>query len=335
MKLKRSVVVVTGASSGIGRATALAFADKGATVVVTARRGEVLEDVAEACRRQGADALAMACDVADAEGVDALAREVAGRFGRIDVWVNNASVHLFAPIDEGPVEHWHRVVETNVFGTFHGIRAALPWMREQGEGVIVNVSSVLGKMGSPYQSAYVASKHAIRAISDCTRQELLDVPGIQVCSVLPGPIDTPIFQHAANFTGRQVKPIKPVIDAGRVADTIVACARRPRREAVVGGSSMQMLALARLAPSLLERIVARQIDRDHFADRPSGPWDGNVLEPIEEGAAVSGGWARSGRQVGEGARRAASNHGSSKLKKLALVGAAGAAAATLVRPSER
>jgi NAD(P)-dependent dehydrogenase (short-subunit alcohol dehydrogenase family) len=327
------IAVVTGASSGIGRATAEAFAEQGAAVALVARRGDVLDDVADDCRARGADALVLRADVADPAAMEEVAREVAGRFGRIDIWVNNAAVSLFAPVEEAPVEHWHRVIETNLFGAYHGTRAALPWMREQAGGVIVNVSSVLGKYGAPYLSAYVASKHAMRGLSDCLRQELLDLPDLHVCTVLPGPIDTPFFQHAANFTGRQVKPIKPVIDAHRVADAIVSCARRPRREVVVGGSSRQSLALARLSPWLLERIVARKIDADHFADAPSGPWDGNVFEPVALGDSVSGGWARSGAQVGDSNPRAVSNDRNQRARWVTAAAGAAAAAAVAYRRS--
>lgn len=329
-KLADSVVVVTGASGGIGRATALAFAERGATVVVTARRSRPLDDVVRECRRADGEAVAVPADVTDDEAVDAVAREAAGRFGRIDVWVNNAGVNLYGPIEEAPPREWRRVVETNVFGTYHGIRAALPWMREQGHGVLVNVSSVLGKVGSPYQSAYVASKHAVRGLSDCVRQEVGDVAGIEVCTVLPGPIDTPLFDHAATYTSRRPKPIKPVIDAHRVAESIVACARRPRREVVVGASSRNLLGWNRLVPGGLERVVARQVERDHFADEPAQPRSGNLFEPVDNGH-VSGGWTRRSRKVAPTDRRAASNTGGARrgVRLLAVAGAAAAAAATV------
>jgi NAD(P)-dependent dehydrogenase (short-subunit alcohol dehydrogenase family) len=322
--MKGRVVVVTGASSGIGRAAALRFADHGAALVLFARREAALDDVAGQCRERGADTLVVAGDVTDAEVVDRLARTAAGRFGRIDVWVNNAAVNLFAPIEEAPVALWHRVVETNLFGTYHGMRAALPWMREQGHGVVINVASVLGRMASPYQSAYVASKYGIRGLSNSARQELRELPGVAVCAVLPGPIDTPLFHHAGNYSGRAIKPIKPVIDADRVAKTIVSCAIRPRREVAVGASSKQMLGFARLVPGLVERIAARQVARDHFADGPAGRWDGNLLEPLDEPGAVSGGWSRSGEQVGEDPSAVSRP---SRGVGLALAGAAGAAGA--------
>jgi NAD(P)-dependent dehydrogenase (short-subunit alcohol dehydrogenase family) len=116
-------------------------------------------------------------------------------------------------------------VETALFGAYHGVRAALPWLREQGEGTIVNVSSVLGKIGSPHQSAYVAAKHGIQGLSASVRQELRDVPGIRVCTVLPGSIDTPLFQQAGNYTGRRAQPLAPVIRPERVARAVVRCIR--------------------------------------------------------------------------------------------------------------
>jgi NAD(P)-dependent dehydrogenase (short-subunit alcohol dehydrogenase family) len=335
-RVRDRVVVVTGASSGIGRASALAFAADGATVVVTARRAELLEEVAAACREQGVDAVAIPADVRDPDAVDAVAREAVGRFGRLDVWVNNAAVSLFSPVEEAPPEVWHGVIETNVHGVYHGIRAALPWMREQGNGVIINVSSVLGKVGSPHQTAYVASKHAVRALSNCTRQEVRDVRDIRVCTVLPGPIDTPLFEHAGNYTGRAIEPIAPVIDAHRVARTIVACAARPRREVVVGAGPLTLLGLNKLFPSLVERATAVAIERDHLADRPAAATAGNIVEPIAAGGAVSGGWSRSGRQVGEDETKAVSNSGDGPpLRALGVAGAVGVAAASAWARSRR
>lgn len=333
-RLKDSVVVVTGASSGIGRATAEAFARKGATVALTARRSKALDRVAETCREHGADAVALPADVADAEAVENVAREVAGRFGRIDVWVNNAGVNLFGRIEEAPVNVWYRVIETNLFGTYHGIRAALPWMREQGSGVIINVSSLLGKVGAPFMSSYVASKHAVRALSDCARQELLDAPGIQVCTVLPGPIDTPLFTSGGNYSGREVKPVKPVISANRVADAIVSCAEKPTREKAVGASTTAALGFNRLVPGLTERIGAWQVESVHFGDAPAPSTSGNILEPADGEGTVSGGWTRSSAHVAPDDRKAASVDGAGTVRRLAALGAiaaVGAGVAGVVR----
>lgn len=335
-RLRDTVAVVTGASSGIGRATALALADRGAAVVVTARREEALAGVVQECRDRGAEAMALPADVTDHVAVEGVAGQAVGRYGRLDIWVNNAAVNVYGRLEEAPVDTWHRVVETNVFGTYHGLRAALPWMHEQGSGVLVNVSSVVGKVGSPYQSAYVASKHAIRALSDCVRQELFDAPGIAVSTVLPGPVDTPLFENAGNYTGQEIRPIKPVIPADRVAATIVSCAARPRREAIVGGSTMQILGFNRLLPGLTERVMARQVDRDHFGDSPAHPEPGNVRKPTAGNGSVSGGWTRSSKKLPPDDPRAASNDRTgSRVAKLAVLGAAAAAVVGVVARGRR
>ncbi|WP_162448569.1 SDR family oxidoreductase [Phytoactinopolyspora mesophila] len=333
-RLKDKVVVVTGASSGIGRATANAFAEKGATVALNARRSAALEEVADECRRRGADADVFAADVTDADAVDEIAREVAGRYGRLDVWVNNAGVNLFGRLDDSPVEAWHRVVETNVFGTYHGIRAALPWMREQGQGVIVNVSSLLGKVSSPFMSSYVVSKQAVRALSESVRQEVLDVPGIHVCVVLPGPVDTPLFASGGNYMGLRVKPLAPVVSADRVASAVLSCARRPRSEVVVGKSTALALLGSRVAPGLAERISARQVGKDHFGTTPVPPSSGNIFEPSSGDATVSGGWTPTADHVGPRDPRSASADGRGPARRLLTVGAvlaAGAGVAEIVR----
>ncbi len=163
------VVVVTGASSWVGRATALAFARRGAAVALVARRREPLEALASDCRGAGGQAFVASVDVRDEEAVAGLARDVIAEFGRIDVWVNNAAVIAYGRLEELPGDVWRGVIETNVFGTYHGLRAVLPWFREQGGGTIINVSSILAKAEAPYQSAYVASKFAIRALAATVR----------------------------------------------------------------------------------------------------------------------------------------------------------------------
>jgi short-subunit dehydrogenase len=314
-KLKSSVVVITGASSGIGRATALAFADAGAAVVVSARRRAPLEELAEECRSRGVQAEAVVADVRDPDATEQLARETAGRFGRIDVWVNNASVIQYGRFDEVPVDEWHEVFATNVFGYYHGMRAAVPYLREQGEGVIVNVGSVLSKVPAPFQSAYVASKHAVKALTECVRQELLDVEDIEVSLVVPGAIDTPLFQHAANHTGRKPKAPRPVIDPERVAAAIVSCAKKPQREVAVGASTRSGLLNGKLAPGLTERAAARAMADEQFLDEPAESTSGNVFDPVPHGTDVRGGWQEDGGGT---------------LRTLAAVGAAGVAAAAAV-----
>ncbi len=291
-KVRDSVVVITGASSGIGRATALAFAKEGAHVVLAARREQPLQEVARECESLGVRALAVPTDMTDEGAVQELARRALEHFGRIDVWVNNAAVALFGRFEETPPDVYRRVIETDLFGYIHGARAALPIFREQGSGVLINNASMVAKVPQPYTSAYVISKHGIRALGESLRQELaLDgAKGIHVSTIMPATFDTPLFQHAGNYTGRATKAMPPVYPAEQVANTIVRNAKRPRREVLVGSAARFLNMQFTLAPGLTERALATTIDRQHLQDVPAPPTPGNILEPMPEGTGVSGGW---------------------------------------------
>jgi NAD(P)-dependent dehydrogenase (short-subunit alcohol dehydrogenase family) len=182
-------VVVTGASSGIGRATARLFAKHGARVVLAARSEQSLREVAGECEEVGGQALVVPTDVTDEEAVRELARQSVEVFGRIDVWVNNAGVMVYGPFEDVPTDVFRRVIETNLFGQIHGARAALSRFREQGGGVLINMSSEWGRLTSPHVSAYVTSKFAIRAFSECLRQELAGEEDTHVVTILPQSVE--------------------------------------------------------------------------------------------------------------------------------------------------
>jgi short-subunit dehydrogenase len=290
--IANSIAVITGASTGIGRATALKFAQQGATVVVSGRREQVLQRLADHCEKLSGRALAIPADVTDQEAIKSLARRAIDTFDRIDVWVNNAAVTLFARIEEAPYEAYRKVIETNLFGYIHGARAVLPYFRKQGSGTLINVSSVVGKLGSPFVSAYTTSKFGIVGLSESLRMELQDAPDIHVCTVLPASIDTPLFQHAANFMGRAVKPLEPIYSADQVANAIVDLARRPRREIMVGNAGRIQALMHAIVPGLIERIYAKQVEKNHFQDKPAPESPGNLFNPMEEYESVSGGWRK-------------------------------------------
>ena len=302
-KIQDSVVVIAGASSGIGRATALAFARQGASVVVAARRAQLLQELVGECEQLGGRALAVPTDMTDVGAVQQLANRALENFGRIDVWVNNHGVTLFAPFEEAPLEDYRRVIETDLLGSIYGARASLPIFRRQGSGVLINQGSMVSKLSEPYVSSYVVAKHGIRGLGMSLRQELVlsRAKNIHVCTVMPATIDTPFFQHAANYTGRAVKAMPPVYPAERVARTIVSLSKRPRREVFVGNAARMLWIQYLLAPWLTERQMAFMTDKLHlYQDKPAQPTSGNLFEPMAEGTGTSGGWkTASGRQQGE------------------------------------
>jgi short-subunit dehydrogenase len=289
--LRGRVIVVTGASSGIGRATALECARLGAGVVVAARRQTALETLVEECERMDGKAIAMAVDLGVPTAMDDLAELAVETFGAIDVWVNNAGLYAVGRFEDTPDDAFERIVQVDLMAVARGSRAALRAFRRQRSGVLINVSSMVGGLAGPYVSAYAASKWAVRGFSFALREELREDPDIHVCVVRPSSIDTPIFRQAANFSGRRIKALTPTYTPEQAASTIIRLIERPRREAIVGRSG-QALALARhAAPGLVDRIFARRAVRDQFdGDEPAEETAGNLFEPDERWATVSGGW---------------------------------------------
>ncbi len=307
-ELRGSSVVITGASSGIGRATALAFAHAGARLTIASRTLEGLRDTAGECERLGASARPVETDVTVEASVRQLATEALRAYGAIDVWVNAAAVLAMGKLEETPADVFRRVVETNLMGYVNAAWAVLPVFREQRAGVLINVASLDGKIAVPYAAAYTASKHAVVGFSHALRQELrLDgLADVHVCVVNPTTIDTPLFQHAANFTGARVRALPPVYPPERVARRIVKLARRPRREVYVGRAAHAMSFFWSVAPQLAEAFLARFIERGHL-DRAArrSVSSGNAFGP-EAPVGVTAGWKpRGAARVGRGVAIAA------------------------------
>lgn len=288
--LQDRVVVVTGGSSGIGRAAAQRFAEAGATLVLAARAPAPLEAAADECRARGARALAVPTDVSDPAAVDALVRRAVDELGRVDVWVNVASVFGFGALDEMPLDVQRRIVEVNLLGTMHACAAVVPVLKEQGRGTIVNVASLYGRLTSPYVGAYVTAKFGVVGYSRVLRQELLPHRGISVCTVLPGSMDTPIFAQAANYTGRNVRPVPPVADPQRVARAIVRLAEHPRREVTVGQTHHLAAWLQAALPRTYDRAALPLMRHVAIGRQPRPVGPGNAFEPQPQREGVYGGW---------------------------------------------
>lgn len=285
--LRGSVVVITGASSGLGRATAHLLAGRGCRVVLAARRTDELEETARVCRERGGEALVVATDVTDEQAVHDLAAAALDAYGGIDVWINNAGVTLFARLDEGPLAEHLRVIETNVQGAIHGARAVMPVFRRQQRGVLINVGSVLSKVGNPFVPSYVISKFALNGLSEALRVEVAEQVDIHVCTLCPYAIDTPHFQDGANEIGRKAFTMPPVQSPEAVAADIARLIERPRRQLFVPRIAALGLVAHWMLPRLCERLLLRALKKFHLGpdERRS---DGNLYTSAPEPAAVHG-----------------------------------------------
>ena len=295
MKLRDKVVVITGASSGIGRAAARLFAERGARLVLAARREDELDRVVAECEALGVRAIAVPTDVSEAAAVETLAARAVAEFGVIDVWCNNAGVYMMGELGDVPLAVHERIIEVNLVGVLHGMRAALAQMRAQGHGTIINTASQAGKAPYALASTYCATKAGVRALTECVRQEQ-GRRDIHICAVSPPAVDTPLFQHSANYTGRIIKPPKPVYSVEKAARTIVRCAERPKREVSVGIMPVVMGLFRTLAKPLWERMAPVMMRRDHLGKAPAADAPGNLFAPKPPGG-ESGGWKKLGEKA--------------------------------------
>lgn len=282
------VVVITGASGGLGREAARQFAALGASVVLAGRRLDALEETAAQCREAGGRVLCHVTDVSSEEQVQKLASAALSRWGRIDIWVNNAGVTSFAKLEDGPMQEHRQVIETNLFGAIYGARAALPIFRSQRKGVLINVGSVLSSIGQPFVPSYVISKFALRGLSEALRAEVADLRSIAVCTLLPYAMDTEHFEAGANHYGRAPHPMPPLQSPEKVARALVHLALHPARQRYVPRSAALGVALHALMPRSVEQVLSDALNRWHFGSEPQLDTSGNLFEPRTPAGAVHG-----------------------------------------------
>lgn len=282
MTLEGSVVVVTGASSGVGRATARAFAEQGADVGLLARSEDGLQAARKEVEDRGGRAVAVQIDVADADQVEAAAVGIERELGPIGVWVNNAMVSVFTAVKELRPEEVRRVTEVTYLGVVHGTLAALGRMLPRDQGTIVQVGSALAYRAIPLQAAYCAAKHAIRGFTDSLRCELLhEGSQVKVTMVQLPALNTPQFEVVKTRLPRHPQPVRPIYQPEVAAAGIVWAAEHPRRELNVGASTTATILANKLAPGLLDRYLGRTGYDSQQTDEPLGPdRPHNLWEPL-------------------------------------------------------
>ena len=279
--LNEQVIVITGASSGIGLTTAQSAARQGAKLVLAARSEETMNTVVAQINAEGGQAIFVACDVADRGQVDAVARAAIDRFGRIDTWVNNAGIAIYGRLDQVSEADNRKLFDTNFWGVVNGSLAALPHLKANG-GALINLGSEVSEAVVPLLGMYAASKHAVKGFTDALRVEIEDVDKapVSITLIQPTAVDTPFPQHARNYQDQEPKLPTPTIEPMQVAEAILAAAIKPTRATRVGAMSKLNTTVAKVAPALGDKMAAKQVDRQHYDEKPRNP-DGALNRPSE------------------------------------------------------
>jgi NAD(P)-dependent dehydrogenase (short-subunit alcohol dehydrogenase family) len=280
--VRDQVVVVMGASSGIGRATAARLAEEGAKVVVAARGAAGLQSLVEEIRAGGGEACAEVADVTDPDQMQRVAQRAVTEYGRLDTWVHAAAVLLVAPFQLTTPEEFQRVIDVNLMGQVHGAMAALPHLKRQG-GALIHISSMGAKRGVPLQTAYCASKHGIDGFVETLRMEVRrEKLPISVTNIMPATINTPLFDQARTKIG--VKPVAPppIYQPDVVVDAVLYAAAHPVRDLVVGGSARALILGEKLAPRLLDALLVRfGFEAHDTGERKSADAPDNLFAPLD------------------------------------------------------
>lgn len=293
--LKNKTIVITGASSGTGKAIALEFAAYQPLLVLAARNIEPLLECAAECEALGAKVHCVVTDVTDDNAMVNLAAEADEFGGKIDIWVNNAGVLAAGAFEETPMYVHEQVIRTNLMGYIHGAHAVIPYFKQQDHGILINNISIGGFLPVPFGVGYSASKFGLRGFSAALKAELSDWKNIHICDAFPAFLDTPGIQHAANYTGKVLKPAPPVYDPRRVAQAIVKLALKPQKEMMIGSTSILLRLANGLLPDLTRTIASTVIKTylKNAADLPKT--NGNLFSPVDYGNSVYGGWGLPGK----------------------------------------
>ncbi|WP_347159437.1 SDR family oxidoreductase [Pontibacter chitinilyticus] len=281
--LHQQVLVITGASSGIGLATARAAAKKGAKLVLASRNGKALADIEQQIRTEGGEAIHVVADVGIREDVLQVAEAAVQHFGRFDTWINDAGVSIYGKLEEVSEEDSRRLFDTNFWGVVHGSLIAANYLKSRG-GAIINLGSELSDMAIPLQGMYSASKHAVKGFTDALRIELLeDEAPVSVTLIKPAGINTPYTEHARNYTNQELTLPPPVYAPEEVANAILHAAAHPERDIFVGGASKAMSSTNKYAPGLMDWTSKKTMTKMQLKDKPAKHKAGALHQHAEDG----------------------------------------------------
>jgi short-subunit dehydrogenase len=282
--LNEQVIVITGASSGIGLATAKAASAKGAYVVLAARSGQTLDKITNELNQNGGKAIAVVADVADAKQVEAIANAALHEFGRIDTWVNNAGVSVYGKLEEVAEQDGKRLFDINFWGVVNGSLIALRHLKAHG-GALINVGSEVSDAVIPLQGMYSASKHAVKGFTDALRVEVEEVEKapVSITLIQPTAVDTPFPQHAKNYLDNEPKLPSPMIKPEQVAEAILHAAQKRTRDVKVGLMSKMNTFMAKNAPHLADKMSAQQSKRQQHDMPASRNREGALYKASEDG----------------------------------------------------
>lgn len=271
-------IVITGASSGIGKTTALTLAAQGANLILAARRELELEEVSLTCQKLGVEAYYYKTDVTELDQVNNLFEFALERLGSVDIWVNNAGVGAVGEFIKTPMASHEQVIKTNLIGYMHGAYVTLPYFKDQGAGILINNISLGAFVPTPFASAYAASKFGLKGFTEAIRAEFYDQKDIHICDVFPAFIETPGFENGANYVGKKLKPIPPVYDAQKVADAVLALCLNPKDKIMVGASGKIAKVVHSVTPKLLGIVMTKFMQTYFKGAAIENKSDGNLFK---------------------------------------------------------